>query len=139
MHLLDTNVVSELRKVTAGRADPNVVRWVNAVPGDELYLSVISLHEVEHAVRLAERADPARGALLRRWLDESVPRAFAGRILPIDAPIARLAAAFHVPDPAPFRDALIGATAIVHGLTVVTRDRRDFARFPGIRLVDPWS
>ena len=139
MHLLDTNVVAELRKATAGRADPNVVRWVTAVPADELHLSVVTLHELEHGVRLAEWGDPARGALLRRWLDESVPRAFAGRILPVDERIARLAAAFHVPDPAPFRDALIGATAIVHGLTVVTRDRRGFARFPGIRIVDPWA
>ncbi len=139
MHLLDTNVVSELRKVASGRADPRVARWIEAVATDELHISVVTLHELEHGVRLAERSDPERGAVLRRWLDDHVPRAFGGRILPVDAAVARLAAGFHVPDPAPFRDALIGATAIVHGLTMVTRDVGGFARYPGIRIVDPWA
>jgi predicted nucleic acid-binding protein len=139
MHLLDTNVVSELRKVASGRADPRVVRWIDGVDADELHISVVTIHELEHGVRLAERADPARGAILRRWLDDSVPRAFGDRIVPVDAAVARLAAAYHVPDPAPFRDALIGATAVVHGLTMVTRDVGGFARYPGIRIVDPWA
>jgi predicted nucleic acid-binding protein len=138
MHLLDTNVVSELRKVSTGRADPNVAAWVAGVPSGQLFLSVVTLHELEHGVLLAERSDPLRGAILRRWLDGSVARAFDGRILPIDESVARTAAAFHVPDPAPFRDALIGATAQVHGLVMVTRDERDYARFGVLRLLNPW-
>jgi toxin FitB len=138
MHLLDTNVVSELRKVSAGRADPNVAAWVAGVPSGQLFLSVITLHELEHGVLLAERSDPVSGVTLRRWLDESVARAFDGRFLPVDEAVARAAAAFHVPDPASFRDALIGATAMVHGLVMVTRNERDFERFAGIRLLNPW-
>jgi predicted nucleic acid-binding protein len=79
-----------------------------------------------------------QGAVLRQWLDVSVARAFAGRVLPVDESVARRAAGLHVPDPAPFRDALIGATALVHGLAMVTRNLRDFERFRGLRVVDPW-
>lgn len=139
MQLLDTNVVSELRKVASGRADPNVAAWARAAPPGQLFISVVTLHELEHGVLLAERSDPRSGAILRRWLDERVAQAFDGRVLLVDEAVARLAASLHVPDPAPFRDALIGATAIAHGLVMVTRNERDFARFPGIRLVDPWN
>lgn len=138
MHLLDTDVVSELRKAKAGRADPNVVAWITTTGPGGLYLSVITIHELEHGVLLAERADPPRGSILRQWLDDSVARAFSGRILPVDEDVARRAAAFHVPDPAPFRDALIGATALAHGLVMVTRNERDFIRFPGLQVTNPW-
>lgn len=138
MHLLDTNVVSELRKVTAGRADANVAAWAAGVPSGQLYISVVTLHELEHGVLLAERSDPASGVILRRWLDDSVARAFDRRILSVDQAVARVAAAFQVPDPAPFRDALIGATAKVHGLVMVTRNERDYQRLAGIRVLNPW-
>jgi predicted nucleic acid-binding protein len=138
MHLLDTNVVSELRKVSSGRADSNVAAWAEAVPSGQLFISVVTLHELEHGVLLAERSDARSGAILRRWLDESIARAFDGRILPVDEAVARLAATFHVLDPAPFRDALIGATAMAHGLVMVTRNEQDFERFSGIRLLNPW-
>lgn len=104
-----------------------------------MFISVVTIHELEHAVLLAERADAAKGRLLRAWLDTSVTAAFAERIIPVDEPVARRAAAFHVPDPAPFRDALIGATALVHGLTVATRNTRDFDRFAGLDIVNPWE
>jgi toxin FitB len=138
MHLLDTNVVSELRKVRAGKANPAVAEWAASVPSAQMFISVVTLHELEHGVLLAERADPAQGALLRRWLDDSVSRAFDGRMLPVDEVVARRAAALHVPDPAPFRDAFIAATALVHGLVMVTRNQRDFARFTGLRVTNPW-
>ena len=138
MHLLDTDVVSELRKVKSGRADPNVAAWVTTIRAGDLYLSAITIHELEHGVLLAERSDPPRGAVLRQWLDGSVARAFSDRVLPVDEAVARRAATFHVPDPAPFRDALIGATALVHGLVMVTRNERDFVRFPGLRVTNPW-
>ena len=139
MFLLDTNVVSELRKVRSGKAAAAVADWAAELPAARLFISVITIHELEHGVLLAERADAAQGRVLRAWLDESVPAAFAERILPIDEAVARRAAGLHVPDPAPFRDALIGATALVHGMTVATRNVRDFERFAGLVVINPWD
>ena len=139
MFLLDTNVVSELRKAKAGKANPGLTTWSEAVATPMLFLSVVTVHELEHGILLAERRDAPKGALLRSWLEASVLPAFDGRILPVDVGIARQAAAFHVPDPAPFRDALIAATANEHGMTVVTRNTRDFERFSGVDLLNPWT
>lgn len=139
MFLLDTNVVSELRKVSAGKANPDVTEWASKVPGGQMFLSAITIHELEHGVLLAERADPNQGAVLRRWLDDSVTAAFHQRVLGVDATVARRAAALHVPDPAPFRDALIGATALVNRMAVVTRNVEDFARFDHLDVVNPWA
>jgi hypothetical protein len=139
MFLLDTNVVSELRKAKAGKANPGVTNWADGVPIALMFLSVISLHELEHGVLLAERNDPSDGRVLRKWLDGSVLSAFSARILDVDPPVALQAAGLHVPDPAPFRDAFIGATAIVHGMAVVTRNAGDFERFAGLELVNPWT
>jgi predicted nucleic acid-binding protein len=139
MYVLDTNVLSELRKVRSGRADPGVATWAEQVPSVELFISAITIHELDHSVLLLERSDPAQGALLRVWLDQSVAAAFKSRVLPVDERVARRAAALHVPDPAPFRDALIAATALVHDMTVVTRDLKDFQRFEGLDLINPWS
>jgi len=137
--VLDTNVVWELRKVRSGKADPGVARWAEGQPSGLLFVSAITLHELEHGVLVAERADAATGAVLRRWLDDSVTAAFATRVLPVDEVVARRAAALHVPDPAPLSAALIGATALVNGMAVVTRNVRDFARFDGLDVVNPWS
>lgn len=138
MFLLDTNVVSELRKVRAGRADPQVARWADSVESAQLYLSVVVVQELEIGVRLLERRDPAQGQLLRRWLDDQVLPAFAERILPVDTAIALRSAALHVPDPRPVRDGLIAATAAVHGMTVVTRNERDFDG-TGVEVLNPWA
>jgi toxin FitB len=139
MFVLDTNVVSELRKVRSGRANSGVAAWAEQVSSAELFISAITIHELEHGVLLVERSDPAQGALLRAWLDHSVAAAFKSRVLPVDERVARRAAALHVPDPAPFRDALIGATALVNDMTVVTRDLKDFQRFDGLDVINPWS
>ena len=138
MFVLDTNVVSELRKVHAGKAHPGVAEWASNVPSGQLFVSSITIHELEHGVLLAKRADPARGAVLHRWLDESVAAAFDQRVLPVDEPVARRAAALHIPDPAPFRDALIGATALVHRMAVVTRNAKVFERFGDLEVLNPW-
>jgi len=138
MYVLDTNVVSELRKVRSGKADAGVSAWAAGLAGAEAFVSAVTLHELEHGVLLLERRDPAAGAVLRRWLDTSVTEAFADRVLAVDADVARRAAALHVPDPAPFRDALIGATALVHRMAVVTRNAADFTRFAGLDVVNPW-
>jgi len=138
MFLLDTNVVSELRKVRAGRADGHVADWADRVDASELYVSVITLQELEIGVLLAERRDPAQGAVFRAWLNEHVMPAFAGRILAVDTAVALRSARLHVPDPRPVRDALIAATALVHGMTVVTRNVTDFES-TGVPTFNPWT
>ncbi|MBS3941831.1 MAG: type II toxin-antitoxin system VapC family toxin [Actinobacteria bacterium] len=138
MYVLDTNVISELRKVRSGKADPKVADWVSETRNEELFVSAVTMHELEYGVLLAMRADARKGALLRQWLDEGVTAAFRDRVLAVDEEVARRAAALHVPDPAPFRDALIGATALVRGMAVVTRNERDFVRFDELEVVNPW-
>jgi toxin FitB len=137
MYLLDTNVISELRKARAGKADRNVTAWATQIPLTQLFVSVVTLHELEIGVLLAERRDPRQGKLLRAWLDGRVIAGFGTRILPVDTAVVRRRARLHVPDPRPFRDALIAATALVHGLTVVTRNVADFEP-TGVSLVNPW-
>ena len=136
MYLLDTNVVSELRK--ANRADRNVRAWACGVPTASLFLSVISLLEIETGILLVERRDPPQAALLRAWLDDRVLPAFSERILVVDIAVARCCAKLHVPDRCSDRDALIAATALVHGLTVATRNVGDFKN-TGVALVNPWE
>lgn len=137
MYLLDTNVVSELRKVRSGKADRNVAQWADSVDSAELFVSAISIQELEIGILLAERSDAPEGAVLRAWMDQHVLPAFADRILPIDAAVALRGAALHVPEPRPVRDALIAATALVHGMPVVTRNVVDFEP-TGVRVIDPW-
>ena len=138
MYVLDTNVVAELRRAKAGKADPRVVAWAESVSVASLFLSVITLLELEMGTLQIERRDPAQGAILRAWLDGQVVPAFAGRILAVDTAVARCCARLHVPDPRSDRDALIAATALVHGLTVVTRNGADFEP-TGVRILDPWT
>jgi len=138
MFVLDTNVISELRKVRSGKANPGVAEWAEQVPAAALFMSVITMQELEHGVLLMERSDRKQGAVLRAWLDQSVAAAFKSRVLAVDERVARCAAALHVPDPAPFRVALIGASALVHDMTVVTRDVKDFRRFNGLDVLNPW-
>lgn len=137
MYLLDTNVVSELRKARSGKADVRVVQWAEARPPSWLFLSAVTVLELETGVLQIERRDADQGRRLRQWLERQVLPAFAGRILPVDTEIARCCARLHVPDRRPERDALIAATALVHGLCVVTRNGADFLS-TGVRLLDPW-
>lgn len=138
MYLLDTNVVSELRKVRAGKADPNVAAWAESVAVPSLYLSAITVQELEIGVLLLERRDPTQGAILRAWLENHVMPAFVDRILSVDAAVARRSARLHIPDPRPLRDTFIAATALVHGMTVVTRNVADFEA-TGLLLLNPWE
>ena len=138
MYLLDTDVVSELRKVKAGKAHPNVAAWSNVAAASETFLSAISILELERGVLRIERRDPVQGAVMRAWMDESVLRTFAARILPIDTGVARRCARLHIPDPKPERDALIAATALIHGMTVVTRNVDDF-KPTGVAVLNPWE
>ncbi|MEZ5448932.1 MAG: type II toxin-antitoxin system VapC family toxin [Thiolinea sp.] len=120
MYLLDTNVVSELRKAKNGKADPNVVAWANSVSPASLFISAITVLELKTGILLVERRDEKQGKALRQWLENQVLPAFEERILAVDTAVARQCASLHVPDPRSDRDALIAATALVHGMTVVT-------------------
>ena len=137
MFVLDTNVVSELRRAKAGKADKNVTAWAARVPAGGLFLSAITILELEIGVLLVERRDPAQGAILRVLLDRYVLPAFAGRVLAVDTAVAQRCARLHVPDPRSGRDALIAATALVHGMTVVTRNVADFEP-TGVPILNPW-
>jgi toxin FitB len=138
MFILDTNVVSELRKAKAGKADRRVVAWAGGVATGSLYLSAITVLELETGVLSIERRDRAQGGVMRKWLDEQVMPAFAGRILAVDAQVALRCAKLHVPDRLSDRDALIAATALVHGMTVVTRNVADF-KAARVALINPWD
>jgi toxin FitB len=135
MFVLDTNVVSELRKAATGKANPRVVAWAASIRPAALFLSIITLMELEQGVLLLERRDPRQGAAIRQWLERQVLPAFEGRVLPIDEHVALRCARLHVPEE---RDALIAATGLVHGMTVVTRDTADFEP-TGVPLLNPWA
>ena len=136
MFLLDTNVVYDLRRTD--KAPAPLLAWSRSVNAHDLYISCITLFELELGVRLRERRDAAQGRVLRQWLETRVVPEFEGRVLDIDATIARRCAVMHVPNPAPERDAWIAATALVHGLTVVSRNTRDFAAC-GAQVLNPWQ
>ena len=138
MYLLDTNVVSELRKIRAGKADGYVAAWADSVDAADLYLSVITIQELEIGILLAERRDPSQGAVFRAWLNGHVLPAFTGRILAVDTAVALRSARLHVPDLRPVRDGLIAATALVHCMTIVTRNVADFEP-TGVLTLNPWS
>jgi len=138
MYLLDTNVISELRKAKSGKADNSVVNWANNVSATRLFLSVITILELETGVLLVERKDPTQGAVLRSWLNAHVLPAFSERILNVDIAVVQCCAKLHVPDPRSDRDAIIAVTALVHGMKVVTRNTDDFVR-TGVELLNPWE
>ncbi|SCX35852.1 putative ribonuclease FitB [Agrobacterium rosae] len=138
MFILDTNVVSELRKIRIGKADPNVERWADSVDADSLHLSAITILELEIGILSLERKDPQQGKVLRTWFDLLVLPEFNDRVFPVDATVAQRCARLHVPDPRAERDALIAATALVHGMTVVTRNLADF-QATGVPLLNPWD
>lgn len=138
MYLLDTNVVSELRKAKSGKADKNVIAWAREVSPSSLFLSVITILELEAGILLVERRDPSQGAILRSWLEAHVLPVFSERILYLDVAVAKRCAKLHIPDPRSDRDAIIAATALVHGMTVVTRNISDFDQ-TGVEILNPWE
>ena len=138
MYVLDTNVVSELRKVRAGKANPNVAAWAESVDAADLFVSVVTVMELELGILSIERKDATQGAVLRAWLEQQVLPEFSERTLPIDTAVAQRCARLHVPDKRGERDALIAATALVHGMAVVTRNVDDFQP-TGVALLNPWE
>lgn len=133
--LLDTNVLSELRK--GERTDPSVRRWFADAESDDLYTSALVVGEIRRGVESIRRRDTAAAAALDHWLAR-VTESFGGRILPIDTDVAECWGRLNVPDPLPTVDGLLAATALVHDMTLVTRNVRDVER-TGVRVLDPFS
>lgn len=136
MFLLDTNVVSELRR--PHRTDPKVAAWADSVSSSDMFLSSITVLELETGALLLRRRDGTQGRLIRQWIEDRVLTAFTERILAVDTAVARRCALLHVPDPRPYRDSLIAATALVHRLVVVTRNRADFEPMT-VTVLNPWE
>lgn len=136
MYLLDTNVISEFRKLD--KADKRVAAWAASVPKGSLFLSAITIMEIEMGILQIERRDPKQGALFRFWFNTHVLSVFPDRILWFDTAVARCCAKLHVPDRRSERDAMIAATALVHGMTVVTRNVDDF-KLTGVDVLNPWE
>jgi hypothetical protein len=136
--LLDTDVISELRKAGDGKADTHVVTWLSGVDATTCYLSAVTLMEIELGILRIERRDPVQGARLRAWMDQHILPEFADRTLPVDTAVALRCALLHVPDPRPERDAFIAGTALAHGMTIVTRNVADFVPL-GVPLLNPWD
>ncbi len=135
MYLLDTPIIAELRKAKTGQTDPGLIGWAGGVARQNLFVSVLSLLELEAGIAQAERRDKQAGEGLRTWLDSHVPAAFDGRILPVDAAVAKRRGQVAI---ANSRDALMAATAQVHGLTLVTRNLAAF-KSGKVKLFNPWG
>lgn len=138
MFVLDTNVVSELRKVRTRKIDANVAAWAETIDAADLFVSSITLMELELGILSFERRDALQGAVLRSWFEQHVLPEFSGRTLAIDTAVALRCARLHVPDKRNERDTLIAATALVHGMTVVTRNVPDFEP-TGVQIINPWK
>jgi predicted nucleic acid-binding protein len=138
MFILDTNVVSESRKIGDGRADTAVAAWVSSINVEKCSIAAVTLMELEMGILRVERRDATQGAALRRWMSLHVLPTFVDRTCPFDVKVAMECARLHVPDPRSERDSWIAATALVHGMSVVTRNVADFAE-TGVALINPWQ
>jgi hypothetical protein len=136
MHLLDTNVISELRPGKREQS-PEVRAWAGAQAFDRLYLSSVTVLELRIGVERKARLDKVQGDVLKAWLD-AIEEQFDGRILPFTLRGARLCAPWHVPDPRSWRDSLIAATAKEHGFSLVTRNVGDFDGID-VKVINPWA
>jgi predicted nucleic acid-binding protein len=135
MYLLDTDVISDLRR--RDRIAPDALHWLDSIVETELFISAVTVFEIQRGALRRRRRDEVQGALFIDWISRLVIPSFSGRTLVFDADIALLCAALHVPDPRPERDAMIAATALHHGMVVVTRNVRDFAPM-GVPVLNPW-
>jgi toxin FitB len=136
VYLLDTNVVSEMKRISAGHGNAQVAQWLGQVEGSALYISATTVLELELGCLLMERRDNLQGEVLRRWLSALMDH-YHDRIIAIDTAVAIQAAALHVPNPRESHDALIAATALTHRYAVVTRNVDDFS-IDDLKVINPW-
>lgn len=138
MYLLDTNIISESRKLGTPKVDPRAARWLGQVDFETTFVSAMTIFELERGVRQIERRDTKQGAALRRWLDDQVMTTYENRTLPLSRSVALICAGLHIPDPKSERDAWIAATAIEAELILVSRNVVDFAGI-GVGLINPFE
>ena len=138
MYLLDTNIISESRKLGTYRIDPRAARWFAQVDVETTFISAMTIFELERGVRQMERRDVTQGSALRRWLDDQIMTTYENRTLPLSRAVAQICASLHIPDPKSERDAWIAATAIDAKLTLVSRNVQDFANM-SVDLINPFE
>ncbi len=138
MYLLDTNIISESRKLGTARIDPHAARWFAEIDAETSFISAMTIFELERGVAQMERRDAKQGAALRHWLDDQILTIYEHRTLALSRDVALICAGLHIPDPKSERDAWIAATAIEAGLTLVTRNIGDFANM-GVKLINPFE
>lgn len=138
MFLVDTNIISEMRKIEQGKGNIGVTDWVANTPSHQICTSAVVMMELERGVLSMERKDVEQGKRLRNWIENVVKNRFSDKILAIDATTAGICARLHIPDRSPENDAWIAAQAIQHGLTVVTRNEKDFAEL-GVQVWNPFA
>jgi toxin FitB len=134
--LLDTNVLSALRRPE--RADPSLLKFASERLGEGAFVSAISVMEIEYGALLLARRDGRQSTMLMEWLEATLLPEYSSRILDVTLAIARRCAPLHAPNPQAYRDSFIAATALVHGLTLVTRNTKDF-NSTGVKLLNPWE
>lgn len=138
MYLLDTNAISELRKVKTGKAHQGFIEWLYSIQPDTLYINTIVLMELKKGIFLKQRKDPKQAQDLQIWLDTIIRPTFAHRTLNIDENTIDICAKLHVPNKRPENDAWIGAMAIAYNMTLVTRNVKDYAGLP-VKILNPFN
>lgn len=138
MYLLDTNIISESRKLGTAKVDPHAANWFAVVDVETTFVSAMTIFELERGVKQMERRDTVQGAVLRRWFDDQIMTSYEHRTLPLSRDVALICAGLHIPDPKSERDAWIAATAINAELTLVSRNVGDFANMD-VSLINPFQ
>jgi toxin FitB len=138
MYLLDTNIISESRKLGTSRINAHAAQWLEEIDAETTFISAMTIFELERGVQQMERRDAKQGAALRNWFDDQVMTAYEHRTLPLTRTVAMVCAGLHIPDPKSERDAWIAATALDAKLTLVSRNVSDFANM-GVGMVNPFE